>query len=59
MIYLVSATVDDLSRVSGIRRGEKEALQLALSYHRQGYKEIRVEVEDAVYSLEQFRHLVE
>jgi hypothetical protein len=59
MSYLVSATVDDLSRVSGVRHNEQQALELALSYQRQGYKEIRVDGEDAVYTLEQFRRLVE
>ena len=59
MTYLVSATVDDLSRVSGVRHDERQALELALSYQRQGYKEIRVDAEDAVYSLDQFRRLVE
>jgi hypothetical protein len=42
-----------------VRKGDKEALKLALNYHRKGYKEIRVKAEDAVYSLEQFRRLVE
>lgn len=59
MTYLVSATIDDLSRTSGVRHDEKEALKLALSYRKQGYKDIRIQAEDAVYSLEQFRHLVE
>jgi hypothetical protein len=59
MTYLVSAVIDDLSRASGIRHDEKEALKLALSYRKQGYKEIRIEAEDAVYSLEQFRRLLE
>jgi hypothetical protein len=59
MTYLVSAIIDDLSRVSGVRHNERQALELALSYQRQGYKDIRINAGDAVYSLEQFRHLVE
>jgi hypothetical protein len=59
MTYLVSATIDDLASTSGVRHNEKEALELALSYERLGYKDIRVDAGDAAYSLEQFRFLVE
>jgi len=59
MTYLVSATIDDLARTEGVRHDEKQALALALLYQRRGYKDIRVRTEDAVYSLEQFRGLVE
>jgi hypothetical protein len=55
----VSATVDDLSRIAGVRHGLRQALELALGYEREGYKDIRVEVEGVVYSLAQFRMLVE
>lgn len=59
MTYLVTATVHDLSRVSGVRHEAKQALQLALDYQRQGYSEIRITlVGDAVYTLEQFQDLV-
>jgi len=57
--YAVSATVDDLARVSGVRQDVKAALELALSYQRQRFKEIRIETDDATYTLEQFRMLVE
>lgn len=55
MTYLVSATIDDLARTSEVRHHEREALALALHYLKLGYREIRVETEDAEYSLEQFR----
>lgn len=57
--YLVRAIIDDLARTSGVRHDVKQALLLALHYERQGYKDIRVKTDDAEYSLEQFRHLVE
>jgi len=59
MTYLVSATIDDLARIEGVRYDEKQALTLALSYQRQGYKDIRVKADDGAYSLAQFRFLVE
>ena len=61
MTYLVSATIDDLARtsVSATRPPKGEALALALHYLKLGYREIRVKTEDADYSLEQFRFLVE
>jgi hypothetical protein len=59
MTYLVSATIDDLARTSGVRHHEREALALALHYLKLGYREIRVKTEDAEYSREQFRFLVE
>ena len=57
--YSVTATVDDLSSIAGVRHGLPEALELALAYQRLGYKDIRVEVEGVMYSLAQFRMLVE
>jgi len=59
MTYLVSAVIDDLARITGVRHDDRQALDLALSYERKGYKNIRVESEGIVYSLEQFRFLVE
>ena len=59
MTYLVSATIDDLARIEGVRYDENQALTLALSYQRQGYKDIRVKTDDGAYSLAQFRFLVE
>ena len=57
--YAVSAMVDDLSRVAGVRHSLREALELALAYQRDGCKDICVEVDGVVYSLAQFRLLVE
>jgi len=57
--YSVSATVDDLSHIVGVRHSLGEALELALAYERGGYKDIRVEVDGVVYSLAQFRLLME
>lgn len=57
--YSVSATVDDLSRVAGVRHSLGEALDLALAYERDSYKDICVDVDGVVYSLAQFRLLVE
>lgn len=57
--YSVSATVDDLSRVAGVRHSLREALELALAYQHNGYKDICVEVDGVMYSLAQFRLLVE
>ena len=57
--YSVTGTVDDLSRIVGVRHDLRQALELALGYEREGYKDIRVEVEGVVYSLAQFRMLVE
>lgn len=59
MTYLISATIDDLARIEGVRHDEKQALTLALSYQQQGYKDVRVQTEDGSYSLEQFRFLLE
>src|SRR5690348_6860058 len=57
MTYLLSATIDDLARTSGVRHDEKAALALALEYEQLGYKNIRVKTDDAEYSLERFRFL--
>ena len=59
MTYLISATIDDLAHIEGVRHDEKQALTLALSYQRQGYRDIKVQTDDCAYSLEQFRFLVE
>lgn len=57
--YSVTGTVDDLSRIVGIRHDLRQALALALAYEREGYKAICVEVEGVVYTLARFRMLVE
>jgi hypothetical protein len=59
MVYLISAVVDDLSRVSGVRHDARQALKLALDYHRQGFTDVRVKTDDAEYGLQEFRFLVE
>jgi hypothetical protein len=59
MPYGVTATIDHESKVSGVRSEPKEALALALEYQRLGYREIRVEAPDALYTLHQFRLLLE
>jgi len=58
-IYSVTGTVDDLSRIIGVRHDLQKALDLALGYERAGYTDIRVEVDGVVYSLPHFRMLVE
>lgn len=57
--YSVTGTVDDLSRIVGVRHDLQQALALALAYEREGYKDICVEVEGVVYTLARFRMLVE
>lgn len=57
--YSVTATVDDLSRIAGVRHDLRQALEPALAYERVGYTDIRVEVDGVVYSMAQFRMLVE
>ncbi len=59
MTFAVSAVVHETATISGVRHTTDKALQLALDYHRQGYSNIRVTSEDAVFTLEQFRMLVE
>lgn len=59
MVYAVTATVHDNASVSGARRDERSALELALEYREQGFTNIRIVAEDASYSLEEFRRLVE
>ena len=59
MTFAVSAVVDETGTVSGIRHSVESALQLALDYRRQGYSNIRITSEDAVFTLDQFRMLVE
>ena len=49
--YSVTGTVDDLSRIVGVRHDLRQALDLALGYEREGYKDIHVEVEGVMYSL--------
>ncbi len=58
MVYLVSAVFDEGGTVSSIRYTAKEALKLALEYRRDGCTNVRVTVNDEVYTLEQFRMLV-
>jgi hypothetical protein len=57
--YSVTATVDDLSHIASVRHDLDQALEVALEYERAGYKDIRVEAEGVVYSMAQFRMLVE
>lgn len=57
--YSVTATVDDLSHIAAVRHDLDQALEVALEYERAGYKDIRVEAEGVVYSMAQFRMLVE
>ena len=57
--YSVTGTVDDLSRIVGVRHDLRQALELALGYERSGYRDIRIEAEGVVYSMAQFRMLVE
>ena len=59
MTFAVSAVVDETGTISGVRHSIESALQLGLDYQRQGYSNIRVTSEDAVFTLEQFRMLVE
>lgn len=59
MVYAVSATVHDNASVSGARTDERSALKLALEYRQQGFTNVRIATEDASYSLEEFRTLVE
>ena len=59
MTFAVSAAVDETGTISGVRHSIESALQLALDYQRQGYSNIRITSEDAVFMLEQFRMLVE
>ena len=59
MIFKISASFDEGGQISGIRYDTKSALELALDYWRQGCTNIRITTEDASYSLEGFRMLVE
>lgn len=59
MSFGVTATIDEESKVSGVRREPEEALKLALEYQRLGYRNIKVEAPDAVYTLHQFRLLLD
>jgi len=58
VVYVVSATFDEGGKVSGVRYDGKNALQLALDYWRQGFTNIRVMVNDEIYTLEEFRMLI-
>jgi hypothetical protein len=59
MPYAVTATIDEESNVAGVRSEPQEALALALEYQRLGYRNIRVEAPDALYTLHQFRILLD
>ncbi len=59
MTFAVSAVVDQTGTISGVRLSIESALQLGLDYQREGYSNIRVTSEDAVFTLDQFRMLVE
>jgi hypothetical protein len=59
MSYGVTASVDEGSSVSGVRHDEQSALQLALAYRQQGFANIQISTEDASYSLNEFRLLVD
>lgn len=58
MVYLISAVFDEGGTVSSVRYTAKEALKLALDYWRNGCTNVRVTVNDEIYTLEQFRMLV-
>jgi hypothetical protein len=53
------ATIDEESSVAGARGDPEEALALALEYQRLGYSNIKVQAPDALYTLHQFRRLLE
>ena len=58
MVYVVSAVFDEGGKVSSVRYAAKDALKLALEYWRNGCTNIRVTVNDEIYTLEQFKELV-
>jgi hypothetical protein len=58
MVYVVSATVDEGGKVSGIRYTDKTAIELALEYWRNGCTNIRVTLDSESYTLEEFRMLI-
>ena len=59
MPYAVTATIDHESNVVGVRGEPEEALALALEYQRLAYRNSKVEAPDALYTLHQFRILLD
>lgn len=59
MIFVVSASFEGSGTVSSIRYTEENALKLALEYRQQGHTNVRIAMDDATYTLEEFRWLIE